>query len=375
LLLHALWRVQAIDPGFRTDSVLTIQTWLPMPRYALASTRRAFYTEVLSGVRSLPGVSKAACISSLPMVPGGGIWPVTGTGNELSERDASGTKTVAMRLVSSSYFDTMGIPMRAGRDISESDTLDSSLVAVVSESFASRYWPNQDPIGREFHFAFDNFPFAQQDRVVVGVVGDVRFRGLERQSEPQVYLSYKQLPDRVASFYSPREFVVRSTEDTTVLAPSIRRVIQKADRELPISAVRPLKDVVDLQTASRSSQMRLVATFAGLALLLAGTGIYGLLSFTVGQRSKEFGLRLALGADSRDIRSMVLREGSTLAGIGAIFGLVLSYVAGRSMEALLAGVGALDPATIAAAAVVAFAMTLSGSIVPLYAPCGRTRRP
>jgi hypothetical protein len=248
--------------------------------------------------------------------------------------------------------------------MSESDNLDAPFVAVVSESFARKYWPNQDPLGRTFHFDFNNFPFAAQDRVVVGVVGEVRFRGLERPSEPQVYLAHRQLPDRTSTFYSPRELVIHSSEDAAALVPSIRRIIQKADPELPISAVRTLTDVIDLQTAPRSTQMRLVAAFAALSLLLAGIGIHGLLSFAVGQRSQEFGLRIALGAQSRDILAMVLREGLMLAGIGAILGLVFSYCAGRSMQALLAGVAPFDPATVVVAGVVAFTMTLSGSLLP-----------
>src|SRR5262249_50740003 len=160
--IRALWRVQSIDPGFQPDSVVTMRTWLPMPRYALAANRATFYGEVLSNVRTLPGVSSAAYISSVPMgLVGGGIWPVTGTGDEEKEGDESGIKTVAMRMVSSGYFEAMRIPIRTGRDIRDSDTLDTPAVAVVSESFVRRYWPNQDPIGRRFRFAFDNFPFAE----------------------------------------------------------------------------------------------------------------------------------------------------------------------------------------------------------------------
>ena len=330
----------------------------------MSSVRTALYTNVLSEVRALPGVTSAACISSLPMDGGGGIWPVTGTGAEAPERDESGFRTVVMRLVSSSYFNTMGIPLRAGRDISESDTLEAPAVAVVSESFVRRYWPGQNPIGRKFHFAFENFAFAEQNKTIVGVVGDVRFRGLERDGEPQVYLPYKQLPDRVATFYSPREIVVRSPQDASALAPSIRRIFQKADPELPVSAVRPLRDIVEAQTASRSTQLRLVAAFAGLSLLLAAIGIHGLLSFSVGQRSAEFGLRMALGAQSRDILSSVLREGVLLAAIGGLIGLMLSYLAGRSMQALLAGVSPFDPSTVGVAVIVAVVVTLSGSLVP-----------
>jgi putative ABC transport system permease protein len=361
LLVRALWRVQAIDPGFRTDSVLSIQTFLPMPQYALNSKRTAFYTEVLSNVRALPGVMNAGYISSLPMIGGGGIWPVAVPG---AEKRAPQEATVGMRVVTPGYFDTLGIALRAGRDISESDTVDSPYVAVVSESFVRRYWPNQDPIGRKFHFDFGDFLFAAQDRTVVGVVNDVRFRGLERRNEPQVYLAYRQQPDRTSLFYSPKELVIRASGDNAALMSAARNIIHKADRDMPIPAVRPLQEVVEGQTASRTTQLRLIGVFAALALLLAGIGIHGLLSFSVGQRSAEFGLRIALGAPSGEILRIVLREGILLAGIGAVFGLILSYAAGRSIQTLLAGVSPLDAATLAVAAVVACAMTLSGSLIP-----------
>ena len=360
LLTRALWRVQSIDPGFRPDSVLTVEISLPAypSRYGLVSTRTVFYDELLSKVRALPGVSNVAFISSLPMTPGGGIWPVAATG-------ANGdVKTVGMRVVTPAYFDTMGIPIHFGRDFIKSDTVDAPPVAIVSESFARQYWPNQDPLGRRFHFAFSNFPFAAQDRVVVGVVGDVRFRGLERRSEPQVYLSDRQLPDRTMMFYAPRELVIRTATDSAALIAPIRRIIQGADPALPISSVRMMTEVVNIQTVPRSTQIALVTTFAALSLLLAGIGVHGLLSFTVGQRLPEFGLRIALGAQTREILSMILREGIVLAGVGALCGLLLSYYAGNAMRTLLAGVSPIDPATLGVSVVAVLGMSLSGSLLP-----------
>ena len=357
LLIRALWRVQAIDPGFRPDSVLSIQAWLPTPRYESGVNRNRFYLEVLSKVRALHGVSNAGMISFAPMTGGGGIWPVAVPGQ-------TGTpQTGAIRFVSPGYFDTIGTPLTAGRDISDSDIVDSPQVAVVSESFARRYWPNQDPIGQTFHFAFDNFPFAQLDRTIVGVVGDVRFRGLERRSEPQIYLAYRQLEDG-STYYAPKDLVVRSAIDLAQLVPSIRAVIQQADPEMPISAVRTLRDIVDLQTAPRSVQLRLVAAFAALSLVLAGLGIHGLLSFAVSQRKPEFGLRIALGAQRSDIVSVVLREALLLTGVGLVTGLIVSHYVGRWMESLLAGVSSSDPASLVMSIIVALVMTLSGSLLP-----------
>jgi predicted permease len=335
-------------------------------RYGPLAARTAFYSHVLSNVRSLPGVSSAAYISFIPMGPtGGGIWPIAPTG-AAAEDSAGPAKTAAIRVVSPDYFKTMGIPLRTGRDVAESDTVEAAPVAVVSVSFARRYWPNQNPIGQTFHFAFNNFPFAEQDRTVVGVVGDVRFRGLERQSEPQVYLAYRQLPDNTSTFYSPKDLVIRASADAAALMPSIREIIRSADPELPVSAVRSMQEVIDLQTAPRSMQLRLVALFAGLASALAGIGIHGLLSFTVGQRSSEFGLRIALGARSNEIMSMVLREGAVLSLAGAALGIVIAFGTGYRMRAILAGIGPFDPTTAGTAAFVILVTTVSGCLLPAW---------
>jgi ABC-type antimicrobial peptide transport system permease subunit len=158
--------------------------------------------------------------------------------------------------------------------------------------------------------------------------------------------------------------IVRSSGDAFTSASAIRQIIKKADPEIPVTDVQPLRSVVNLQTAPRSTQVRILFSFAALSLLLAGIGIYGLLSFAVGQRSPEFGLRIALGAQSSDILTMVLCEGTWLAAIGATLGLLLSYLANRSMQSLLFGIGPFDPVTVSIAGFVAFTMTLSGSLLP-----------
>jgi hypothetical protein len=193
LLMRAMWRVQGTDPGFRPDHVLTLSTMMPTPKYDNTDRRAQFYNRVLAETRALPGVSSAAYITSLPMVWGGGIWPVSVAGEEV-ERTAS--HSVSLRFATPGFFATLRIPLLRGRDVSDSDTIDSPFAAVVSESFVKRYWPGQDPLGRHFNMAFS-------DRVVVGVVGDIRVRGLERPSEPQVYLPYKQVKDGWLFFYSP----------------------------------------------------------------------------------------------------------------------------------------------------------------------------
>ncbi len=354
LLMRALWKLQATNPGFRTDGVLTLRTWLPSKYEEAPAAREGFYRQVLSGVRQLPGVSGAAYISFVPMTVGGGIWPVS-IDQEILDRAAS--HSASLRFVTPDFFATMGIPLHLGRDVSEADAADRQFVAVVSQSFIRRYWPDQNPLGR--HFRFGN-----HDRMVVGVVGDVRVRGLDRSSEPQVYLPYKQSDGVYMGFYGPKDLVLRSSVAPGLLTPAIRRIIRGADREQPISDVRTMDEIVGSTTASRALQLHVLAAFAVVAILLAGIGIHGLLSFAVSQRRHEIGVRIALGARSSDVLRMVLRQGVALAAAGVALGVMLAYAAGRAMEALLAGVEPGDAATFLGAIALSVLMTLLGSLVP-----------
>jgi predicted permease len=354
LLIRALWKVQSVDPGFRSDNVLTLRTALPIPKYEKTKVRDQFYSKVLTDVRALPGVTDAAYISALPMVWRGGIWPVVVNGR--SQNRSEGT-SASLRYVSSGFFATLGIPIKSGREISDADTDDRQYVAVVSESFVRRYWPDEQPIGRHFEFAL-------HDREVVGVAGDVRVRGLERASEPQVYLSYKQVPDGWIIGYTPQDLAIHSTQPAQQLIPQVRRIIAGADPQQPISNIRTMEEIVAGETESRDIQTRVLITFAGAAILLAGLGIYGLLSFTVSLRTPEFGIRMALGARQGDIFRMVLRQGAWLALAGLVPGVALAYVAARLMESLLAGVRPADALTFSTATALCFVTTLLGTLVP-----------
>ena len=358
LLMRALLTIQARDPGFRPEGVLTLQTPLPIPMYGKLATREGFYTRVLDDVRALPGVTNAGFISFLPLGKmRGGIWPVSFGGRQVNRSE---NQNAFLRYVTPGYFATLGIPIVRGRDIAESDARDRQAVAVVSESFLKRFWPNEDPasvLGRHFTFALS-------ERVVVGVAGDVLLRGLERQSEPQVYLSYKQVADDSIIGYIPRSLAVRTTTAPEMLAPSVRAIIQRIDPALPISDVTTLTEVVDRDTASRAAQLRVLGAFAAIAFVLAGIGIHGLLSFAVSQREQEIGVRMALGAQSSDILGMVMRRCLMLTVAGVVPGVALAYAAGRSMQALLAGVAPADALTLAAAVGLVVVMTVAGSVFP-----------
>ena len=217
--------------------------------------------------------------------------------------------------------------------------------------------PAMIPVGRRVRFA-------GAIRTVIGVVGDTRERGFEVRSEPQIYLSHQQVPDKWYTWFAPKDLVLRTSGDPAKLLPAIRRIVAKADPQQPISDVQMLNDIVEAETAPRRVQWRVLGAFTAVAFLLAGIGIHGLLSFTVSQRAQESGVRVALGAEPKDILRLVLREGVLLGTIGIALGGALAYAAGRSMEVLLAGVNPGDVTTFASAILVALLMTVAGSLWP-----------
>jgi putative ABC transport system permease protein len=352
LLMRALWTLRAADPGFRPEGVLTLRTSLALPKYGPVAARDAFYTRVLAEVRALPGVTHAAYITGVPMTMWGGLWGVT-----VKDRPQGEHTNASLRYLTPGYFSAMGIPLLRGRDVGEADSRERPFVAVVSDSFARRYWPGQEALGRRFTFAL-------AEREIVGVVGDVRVRGLEQTSEPQVYLPRGQVEDGSIVGYIPKDLVVRSSLAPASLVPAIRRIVRAVDPEQPLSNVRSMTDVVDATTASRGVQLRVIGAFALVAAVLAAVGIHGLLSFAVAQRSREIGVRIALGAEPRDILKMVLRQALRLAAAGVLPGIALAYVAGRALEALLAGVRPGDPATYLAVVLLCVVMTVAGSLQP-----------
>jgi putative ABC transport system permease protein len=353
LLVRALWQVQAVDPGFDAGGVLTLRTSLPMPKYEQVALREQFYRRVISDARALPGVTDAAYISFLPMVMRGGIWPIKVVGS--SERP--GIHTASLRYVTPGFFQTLRIPLRQGRDIRTSDSQQAPYVAVVSESFARRHFPGRNPLGQRFEIGL-------AERTIVGVVGDIRVRGLERTSEPQVYVASPQAPDGGITWYAPKDLIVRTRGEPTALLPALRRIIAAADPQQPISDVQTLAEIVAEDSAPRAAQVRLLGAFAAIAVLLAAIGIHGLLAFSVSSRTQEIGVRIALGADRSHVLALVLRRALLLAGAGLAAGMLLASAAGRGLQALLAGVSPADGLTYAAAVAVAVTMTVAGSLLP-----------
>jgi predicted permease len=267
--------------------------------------------------------------------------------------------SASIRFVTPHFFDTLRTPILKGRDVNTSDTLASPSVAVVSESFAKRYFPGQDPLGRSFAIGF-------AARTIVGVVGDIKVRGLERQSEPQVYMPASQQPGPLLFFYAPKDLVIRASAPAAALIPAVRAIIREAEPSMPISWIETMTTVMAGETAPRLVQLRVLGGFAAIALLLAAIGIHGLLAFTVTSRVREIGVRIALGASARDIMWMVIGRSTALAAIGVMAGAALAYAAGRSMQALLFGVNPGDLNVFAAAVSIALLMALAGSVVPAW---------
>jgi putative ABC transport system permease protein len=297
--------------------------------------------------------------TGLPLVLGAGISVVFVPG---VVDDPATAPRASIRFVSPDYFATMGIPLRRGRFVDGRDTATTTPVAVISEGLARRLWPGQDPIGRRF--VTNN-----HTRTVVGVAGDIVVRGLERTSEPQLYFSPEQLAP-FGIFYAPRDLVVRTSGDAMTLAPAVRKIIHDADPAQPITNLQLFDDIFAQQTASRRDQLVVLGLFAAVAFLLAAVGIHGLLSYTVQSRTREVGVRIALGAAPRLIVRMFLQQGVVLGVMGVVAALPLAYAAGRAMNALLFGLSAADPSVYLIAGGVALTMTIASSVTPALRAAG-----
>jgi predicted permease len=351
LLLQTLWKVRSVAPGFQAGQVVSMRTALSMPRFADSAQRQLFYGRVLKGVRQLPGVSSAGYTSFLPMMMRGGMWPV-----KFADQDRDSGMAI-IRFVTPGFFETLRVPILRGRDVSESDTLDRPLVAVVSESFARRYWPHSDPLGQRFRCG-------AKERLVIGITGDIRTRGIEVKSEPQVYLPYQQVPDSAALFWAPKDLVIRTTLGLRDLVPRVREVVRTADAGQPVSDIRLLSEIVSAETSPRAIQAGVIAAFATISIVVAAIGMSGFLSYVVSQRGREIGIRIALGAQPNEIFRAVLCRGLALGGVGMVVGAVASVPVVSIMRKLLWGVGPNDPLAICTAVTLTIAVILSGTALP-----------
>jgi putative ABC transport system permease protein len=360
LLLHSFWRLLSVDGGFAADRVLTVDVSLPIQRYATPAARSTFIRTVLEGVQRLPGVVAAGVSNKLPLTGEGGnaaLWPERSTA-------VAGGVVSDVRLVSPDFFRTLGIPGRGGRLFTDTDR--ERGVAVVSTVAGERLWPGEDPIGRQFHIGARTLPAIQ----VVGVVGDVHGASLDRVPSPTVYVPYWQsvVPAGVNSM--DLVLVARTTSDPMAISSTLRRLIRELDPQLALSAFRTMDDVVTDSLEQRRFQLALVLLFAAAGMLLASLGIYGVVSYSVAQRTNEMGIRLALGALPGDIRRLVITQGFTPVLVGLGIGVFGSVGVGRLLGTLLFGVRPSDPLTLA----VVIAAFVVVALAAMYVPAQRAIR-
>jgi putative ABC transport system permease protein len=336
LLLRSLQRLFAIDPGFDGSHVLTMQVQEYGHRYDKDDVRDRFFTEALEAVRRVPGVTEAAFTSQLPL---SGDYESYGVEFESRPNDIS--ESAFRYAVSPEYFAAMRIPLRSGRLLDERDTMGAPLAVVISESFAKRKFPGQDPIGTRVRVGPSIGHADQPWSTIVGVVGDVKQTSLALGDSDAFYTTRTQFAwvDNVQSL------VVRTQGDAATMAPAIRRAIWSVDKDQPIVRVATLESLLAASEAERRFALILFATFALVALVLAATGIYGLLAGSVAERTREIGVRSALGASRTNILTLVIRQGMTLVAIGAAIGLVGAAAASSAVTSLLYEVSRLDPIT------------------------------
>jgi predicted permease len=354
LMLKTMAKLHAIDVGFRPDHMLTLRTTLPRELYKESARRVAFFDRVVQGARALPGVTGAAYGSQLPFQSEGNTQSYRVEGREFERGEAT---DALLRCGTNDYLRTLRVQLLEGRLPDDHDTGDSQPVIVINETLAKRWWPHESALGHRI--AMSSRPPVW--RTIIGVVKDVRERGYEPELKSGVYIPYVQFPDTWAV---PESLVVRTSGDPVALTNAVRRIIAEVDPQQPVVAVRTMEETLDRTVEDRTQQMTLLGTFAGLALLLASIGIYGVLSYLVTQRRREIGVRMALGATSGTVVGMVLRRGLVLTGSGLAVGFVAAVLGTRAMKTMLYGVDAIDPATFAGVAAVLCAIAALACWVP-----------
>ena len=363
LMIRSLWMLSTVQPGLDSHNVLTMTVVVPRQRFSGPIDEINYFNEILTRVRAVPGVSSAGAIDSLPMSGDGSHQPVAIEGRPVQA--LSDQPEVDTRVISPGYFSSMRVPVKRGREFTDSDGADRAGVAVISEAMARRFWPNEDPIGRHVTMSF----FPGKVREIVGIVGDVKLDSLDApSSDATIYLPLAQLTVSALGEWRsyPLQLAVRTASQPTSVVSAVSEAIHSVDRDIPISDVMTMDDLIDLSLSQRRFSMFLLACFAGLALLLAAVGIYSVISFSVRRRVREIGIRVALGADTSDILRLIVGEGMRPALLGIIIGAAGALALGRVIAGLIYGIKASDPVTFAAVAVLLSLVALLASIIPAY---------
>jgi putative ABC transport system permease protein len=353
LMIKSFLRLQQVNPGFRAENLLTMQVSLPASQYKDDQQVAAFYRQLNERIRSLPGVQQSGIVSRLPLAGDRATVSLNIEGRPVSA--GGGDLEAHYRVISPDYFRVLGIPVVKGREFTEQDSATSPDVAIINESMARAFWPGEDPVGKRVKLGPDPSVGWTQ---IVGVVRDARNFGLDADVHQEIYQSYQQAPPRRA------RLVVRTASDPLSLVGAVRGEVSALNKNLPVSEVATMEKLLTDSVAQKRFSMFLLTAFAAIALLLAAIGIYGVISYSVTQRTHELGLRMAFGAKPKHIRNLIVGQGAKLALLGVGIGLVTSLLLTRVLAALLYGVSATDPTVFVGLAVLLVGVSLLACFIP-----------
>jgi len=350
LLLQSFRRLLSVDPGFDAHNVLSMNVSLPTVKYSTAQQQVTFFDEILRRVSALPGVRNAAISAALPL-SWKRITPMLPEGQPdvpLSQRPF-----LDVEAISPQWLQTMRVPLRSGREFTASDNMQSHKVVIVNETFAHRFWPNQNPLGK--HVLVGRLTEPQE---VIGVSADIKNKGLAQDTQAQLYVPYQQLP------WANMNLLVRTSVPPQSMTSAVMAQISAVDPDQPVNKIQTVDDLVDSSRAQPRFTMFLLGIFSVTALALALIGIYGVLAYSVAQRRQELGIRLAMGAKRTDILLLIVRRGFILATAGIAIGLIAAFLLTRLMSSMLYKVGAYDLTTFALAPLVFLCIALFASYLP-----------
>jgi putative ABC transport system permease protein len=361
LLAKSFVRLQAVSPGFDVKNLLVLRLSLAKAQYSKPDTVATFYEQLSARIQNVQGVQSVGATSALPL-SGSNIrirFSVVGRAPlPLSEQPIT-----QYRMTGPDYFRTMSIPMLSGRDFEDRDTAHTQPVAVINDSFARRYWPGESPIGA--HIKIDDNNQGPREVEVIGVVGDVRHIGLHVDPAPEIYVPISQIPEEnVPLLTNDMNWVVKTSAEPLTLASTIRREIQLVNANVPTSSTRSMEQFVSSSLALSRFNLFLIGVFAIAALILAGTGIYAVISYSVAQRTHELGVRMALGAQQLDVLKLVVKSSMKIVLIGVVLGLAGAYILTRVMSNLIFGISVTDPSTFISMSLLLIIIALLASYIP-----------
>ena len=356
LMLRSFRELRSTDPGFRPDNILVIDLSIPSTRYDNAATT-TFYQQLVERMRALPGVRVAAAASDIPPVAGGRNWDIQIDGRTLAPGASSPSPNV--RAVTRDYFHALGIATSRGRGFTIEDHASSAPAALLNETAARAWWGDQDPVGQRVRFD-TTLPWV----TIIGVARDTKSSGVREPTPPELYLLHEQLPVAAGGTDRVMYAVLKTSVPPLTLASSARGVVRELDSQLAITNVRSMDELLDFSVAQQRFMMLLLGVFGVVALTLAAIGIYGIMAYAVKRRTREIGIRIALGGAPRDVLRLVVRQGMTLAGVGLVIGLATALAATRLMEKLLFGVQPNDPVTFVGIGILLTIVALVASWLP-----------